>query len=471
MVGAGAVGAALQSRLDSDPAPPQRASEVALDIGAARADALPEIDVAGVTDYVAPSVVTISADIDNPLEGQGQSVGTGVIITSDGEVLTNAHVVENAVDVRVRLVGESEPRAATVLASDPGNDLALLRIAGDDFVPATFAAPGATGIGDEVVAIGFALDLDGGPSVTLGIVSALGRTIQTGPNEFLDGLIQTDAAISSGNSGGPLVNAAGEVVGINTAVARGDFQTAASNIGFAISVGEALPVVDQLRDQATERSAKTASSVCRSKSAPMAARARSSSTCSPTPLPTTPASWWATSSSRSTVRRSTVAPVWSRRSATMNRATNRRSGSCVAPRRSPSRSCSPTTETYTPGDTDTPIAGGRMSLTGADLRAVVSDRSTLPRSHRSRTTLPGRCNSQLPTNQAGRDLSIVSDVDGNIMRTERPPPPWSPGCRPSSRAPHTLQPRFSPRRGRWRSAAWAAPSTPTCRLHSPVPTS
>jgi putative serine protease PepD len=250
MLGSGVVGAVVANSMDDgDSLPPQRASEAALDVSDG-GDELPRMDVAGVADYVAPSVVTISADVEGPLAEVGQSVGTGVIITADGEILTNAHVVEGATEVRVRLVGESEPRSATILASDPGNDLALLRIAGDDFVPATFAGPGSTGIGDEVVAIGFALDLDGGPSVTLGIVSALGRTIQTGPNEFLDGLIQTDAAISSGNSGGPLVNAAGEVVGINTAVARGDFQTAASNIGFAISVAEALPVVDQLRDQA-----------------------------------------------------------------------------------------------------------------------------------------------------------------------------------------------------------------------------
>jgi putative serine protease PepD len=248
MVGAGVVGAVISRQLDDDQLPPQRASGASLDVAEAR-DNLPRIDVADVAAHVAPSVVTISADLDAAEEQFGQSVGTGVIITSDGEILTNAHVVENAIEVRVRLAGESEPRRATVLANDIGNDLALLRIAGDDFVPATFAAPGSIRIGDEVVAIGFALDLDGDPSVTLGIVSATDRTIVSG-DAFLDGLIQTDAAISSGNSGGPLVNAAGEVVGINTAVARGDFQTAASNIGFAISVDEALPIVEQLRAQA-----------------------------------------------------------------------------------------------------------------------------------------------------------------------------------------------------------------------------
>ena len=105
-----------------------------------------------------------------------------------------------------------------------------------------------------MIAIGFALGLDGDPSVTLGIVSALDRTIGT-DGAALDGLIQTDAAISSGNSGGALVNAAGEVVGINTAVARSSETTAATNVGFAISVKEALPVIEALRKQAegTER--------------------------------------------------------------------------------------------------------------------------------------------------------------------------------------------------------------------------
>jgi putative serine protease PepD len=206
------------------------------------------IDVAAVADRIAPSVVTISADVESG-GLVGGSVGTGVVITPDGQVLTNAHVVEGATEIRVRLNGETEPRPAELLAADPGNDLALLQVEGGDLVPATFAAPDSVRIGDEVVAIGFALDLDGEPSVTLGIVSALDRTITTA-NGALNGLVQTDAAISSGNSGGPLVNSAGEVVGINTAVARATATTAASNIGFAISSGEVLEVLDGLRAEA-----------------------------------------------------------------------------------------------------------------------------------------------------------------------------------------------------------------------------
>lgn len=249
-LGAGVIGAIVGHEL-ADDSPPQRASSAVLDVAAVRDGPMPPIDVAAVAEYVGPSVVTVSADVENPGLGEGASVGTGVITTEDGEILTNAHVVEGATAIRVRLAGETEPREATLLASDPGNDLALLRIAGDGFTPATFAHPDSIKIGDEVVAIGFALDLDGDPSVTRGIVSALDRTLNIGSDGgALDGLIQTDAAISSGNSGGPLVNAAGEVIGINTAVARGDFMTAASNIGFAISVGEVLRVTDSLRSQA-----------------------------------------------------------------------------------------------------------------------------------------------------------------------------------------------------------------------------
>ncbi len=254
MVGSGVVGGLIALSADDDDtatAPPEAtaASTEAIDVGAQRDAPLPTIDVAGVAASVAPSVVTISADIENQF-GEAGSIGTGVITTADGEILTNAHVVEGATEIRVRLAGESEPRAASLLAADRGNDLALLRIEGDGFTPATFAAPSSTEIGDEVVAIGFALDLDGEPSVTLGIVSALDRTITVPGDGALDGLIQTDAAISSGNSGGPLVNANGEVVGINTAVARGGGMLAANNVGFAISVGEALPIVERLREQA-----------------------------------------------------------------------------------------------------------------------------------------------------------------------------------------------------------------------------
>lgn len=238
------IGNEVSDWLDS---PPRSASDEPINVSDPSGPIEGRIDVATVIDHMAASVVTISADIENGL-GQGQSVGTGVILSTDGEILTNAHVVSDATEIRVRLAGETEPREARLLAADIGNDLALLRMSGDDFDAAVFADPGSVRLGDEVVAIGFALGLDGDPSVTLGIVSALDRTIGT-DGAFLDGLIQTDAAISSGNSGGPLVNARGEVVGINTAVARDTATSAATNVGFAISVGEALPVIEALRAQ------------------------------------------------------------------------------------------------------------------------------------------------------------------------------------------------------------------------------
>ena len=204
--------------------------------------------IAKVAERLANSVVTISTTVDDEFGG-GRGVGTGVVLTSDGEILTNAHVIEDATEVVVRFAGETEPRVAKILASDLGNDLALIKVDVTGLIAATFAKPGSVQIGDTVVAIGYALALDGGPTVTSGIVSALKRTIET-DSGALNSLIQTDAAISSGNSGGPLVNLKGEVVGINTAVARGDSESAANNIGFSISVDEVLIVIDQLREQA-----------------------------------------------------------------------------------------------------------------------------------------------------------------------------------------------------------------------------
>lgn len=224
--------------------PPSRPSSQPVDIAESREAFEGRLDVASVADYLAPSVVTISADFEG-----GVGVGTGMIITTDGEILTNSHVVNGATEIRVRLSGETEPREVTLLAEDEGNDLALLRMNGDGFAPVTFADPSSVRLGDEVVAIGAALGLDGDPSVTLGIVSALERSVGQG-DVYLDGLLQTDAAISSGNSGGPLVNAAGEVVGVNTAVARDTPVFTATNVGFAISTEEALPVIESLRAEA-----------------------------------------------------------------------------------------------------------------------------------------------------------------------------------------------------------------------------
>ena len=211
-------------------------------------DAEPALNVAEVLKKIESSVVTIIAVTEAGMSA-GRATGTGVVITSDGDILTNDHVIDGADTVNVLFAGDTEPTLATVLAVDPGNDLALIHVDQTGLTPAVFADPESIDIGDEVVAVGFALDLDGGPTVTRGIVSALNRTIVSGDGA-LDGLIQTDTAISSGNSGGPLVNTRGQVIGINTAVFQSSSEVAANNVGFSISVAEALPVIEELRAQA-----------------------------------------------------------------------------------------------------------------------------------------------------------------------------------------------------------------------------
>ena len=237
-VAGGVVGATLADRDNGSSTP----LIIANDDDDARTERAGSLDVEAVADQVGPSVVTIASLQDGELVGSG----SGVILTADGDIITNAHVVADADEVRVRLAGETEPRQATIVASDPGQDLALLNIEATGLPAATIAAPDDIRVGEPVVAIGFALALDGGPSVTTGVVSALDRTLVT-DDGALGGLVQTDAAISSGNSGGPLVNAKGQVIGINTAVATSNATRAVSNVGFSISSRTLLGRIDSLR--------------------------------------------------------------------------------------------------------------------------------------------------------------------------------------------------------------------------------
>ena len=183
------------------------------------ADVHGAINVYDVMQGISDSIVTISSTISEA--GQtGEAVGTGVIVSKRRPDPHQQPRGRRGDDVRVRFAGDTEPTPATVLATNAANDLALLQVDVDhDLQPVAFADPDSIRVGDQVMAIGYALDLDGDPSVTSGIVSATNRTMPSGTDgDALDGLIQTDAAISSGNSGGPLVNARGQVVGINTAV-------------------------------------------------------------------------------------------------------------------------------------------------------------------------------------------------------------------------------------------------------------
>ena len=198
------------------------------------------------------SVVSIQSQVgsdQNPwgMSSAGEADGTGIIVDNNGDVLTNAHVVSGATSVTVTLSGETSKRSATVVSSNANSDIAVVHVDNTaGFVAADLGTSSATQVGDQVVAIGNALALEGGLTVTQGIVSATNRSISTNESSNLAGLIQTDAAISSGNSGGPLVDASGQVIGMNTAVASSSGQVQASNIGFAIPIQSALQVAHKM---------------------------------------------------------------------------------------------------------------------------------------------------------------------------------------------------------------------------------
>ena len=185
-----------------------------------------------------PSVVSIDVS-----GSGGEDQGTGMIISSSGLVITNNHVIAAAIgsgNITVTRSGSTKKYPATLIGTNPINDVALIRIDNVSGLPAVaFGNSKKLNVGDSVVAIGNALGLAAGtPTVTTGIVSALGRTVTASSSvatETLNDMIQTDAAINPGNSGGPLLDSAGNVIGMNTAVA-GTLPdgSSAQNIGFAI---------------------------------------------------------------------------------------------------------------------------------------------------------------------------------------------------------------------------------------------
>jgi len=167
-------------------------------------------------------------------------VGTGIIIDSKGYILTNNHVVADAKTVKVVLPGGKSYNAVKV-NTDPATDLAVIQVGAADLQPAELGNSQDLLVGEGVVAIGNALALEGGPTVTAGIVSYIGRSITEDTGSVLHNLIQTDSAINPGNSGGPLLNTSGQVIGINTAVA-----SQAQNIGFAIAITPSLSIIQKL---------------------------------------------------------------------------------------------------------------------------------------------------------------------------------------------------------------------------------
>jgi serine protease Do len=200
------------------------------------------LDVHRLLAKVEPAVVTVRTrvvGVDSLLQRVVErGTGTGVIVRPDGVILTNDHVIANAQNIQVQL-SDGRTLPATVLRTAVRGDLAVIKVDTSGLPTARLTTSRSLRVGDAVVAIGNALALPGGPTVTEGIVSALGRSIREPNGVRLDNVIQTDAAINPGNSGGPLVDARGHVVGINSASAA-----QGQNIGFAIATGAARRLID-----------------------------------------------------------------------------------------------------------------------------------------------------------------------------------------------------------------------------------
>jgi S1-C subfamily serine protease len=213
-------------------------------------------NVRAIADRVDPGIVDINTYTTLYGVGIGRleplAAGTGMVLTSSGEVLTNNHVIQGATSIRVTVPGHSGSYTAVVVGADPTDDVALLQIEGASALRAeTLADSSSVKAGQSVIAIGNALGKGGSPSVTQGTVTALDRAITVGNRhggpERLAGLIQTSASISPGDSGGAVVNDAGQVVGMITAAATSSRDQTSSTVGFAIPINTALGVVNQIR--------------------------------------------------------------------------------------------------------------------------------------------------------------------------------------------------------------------------------
>lgn len=199
--------------------------------------------IANLVSKVNPAVASISVEsVSRGLffDFTDQGAGSGIVLSPEGHVVTNWHVIQDVRGIRVNLPN-GRTYDATIIGGDIVSDLAVIKIEPDEpLVIADFGNSEGTQVGDWVVALGNALALKGGPTVTMGIISAKGRTVRTERGDLYD-MFQTDAAINDGNSGGPLVNLEGEVIGISTAMLK-----EAQGIGFAISSNSAVPIIDSL---------------------------------------------------------------------------------------------------------------------------------------------------------------------------------------------------------------------------------
>ncbi|HEY3081788.1 MAG TPA: trypsin-like peptidase domain-containing protein [Chloroflexota bacterium] len=208
-------------------------------------------DVASVADRVRPAVAFIAVRTGagrGPAGAQpSQGVGSGAIFDPRGYIVTNNHVVEGSQQIKV-VLPDGRDFDAKLVGRDADSDLAVIKIDGQNLPVAQLGDSDKLRVGEWVVAIGNALGLEGGPTVTAGVVSAVKRTVELPSSAgSIEDAIQTDTAINPGNSGGPLINLNGEIVGINTLVAgqvSPDYQ--AQGIGFAIAINNAKPIINAL---------------------------------------------------------------------------------------------------------------------------------------------------------------------------------------------------------------------------------
>jgi putative serine protease PepD len=199
--------------------------------------------VASIAELVRPSIVTVEVGNGNGVDALAAGTGSGVVYSEDGYVLTNNHVVEDAEFVRVVFL-DGRIYQAEVVGTDPLTDVAVIKVATPDLIPIELAKIEDVRIGDPAIAIGNPLGLRGGPSVTSGIVSAFNRTLTVTATEDLFGLIQTDAPITRGSSGGALLDGQGRLIGITTAIGVSD--VGAEGLGFAVPVNIVVGVAEDL---------------------------------------------------------------------------------------------------------------------------------------------------------------------------------------------------------------------------------
>ncbi len=202
-----------------------------------------DASVASVASQVVPSIVAVNTS--SLLQSGG---GSGVVYGEDGYILTNHHVVDGSSDVSV-IFADGARFPAELVGSDPVTDIGVLLVERQDVTPVSIGESDALTIGEPAVAVGNPLGLEGGPTVTTGIVSALDRRLAASGGETLYGLVQTDAPIAPGSSGGALVDAAGRLVGITTAIAVSD--VGAEGLGFAVPIDIAVGVANDLIDNGT----------------------------------------------------------------------------------------------------------------------------------------------------------------------------------------------------------------------------